>query len=47
MNDENAGLLEEMAVWIRTAAAGSYLEPGTGIMLTGWHFINGSWCLLF
>lgn len=45
MNDENAGMLEE---WYLDPHSGSwyYLEPGTGIMLTGWHFINGSWYYL-
>lgn len=45
MNDENAGMLEE---WYLDPHSGSwyYLEPGTGIMLTGWHFINGRWYYL-
>ena len=45
MNDENAGMLEE---WYLDLHSGSwyYLEPGTGIMLTGWHFINGRWYYL-
>ena len=45
MNDENAGMLEE---WYLDPHSGSwyYLEPDTGIMLTGWHFINGRWYYL-
>ena len=45
MNDENVGMLEE---WYLDPHSGSwyYLEPGTGIMLTGWHFINGRWYYL-
>ena len=45
MNDENVGMLEE---WYLDPNSGSwyYLEPGTGIMLTGWHFINGRWYYL-